>query len=281
MKRSWVVFVGTKLLKVRCFCILACLAGASSASAGLITLYTNPAAVPSGTAQAIDNPVKAGGLVSDTSGSLFFSATVPLSGFNNWLSVGVWEDSTVAGEPEEGVDLGRGSGPPAILVDYMDPGVNVTTYSPALSLSTGRYLLVGEIAFTTASSGMLRMWAIDTNATTVVNFDAPGATDTFSSGFSPAPDDIYLHVRSGGATTWSDRSAVWAEEEADRWNAFLASLPNGIIGVPEPSPVALIGVATLVLTGLFRRRSQREHAGRGRTTGPSQGNSIRDEKLRE
>jgi hypothetical protein len=97
-----------------------------------------------------------------------------------------------------------------------------------------------------------------------VNFDAPGATDAFSNGFSPAPDNIYLHVRSGQPTTWSDRSAVWAEGGADRWAAFLASLPNGIIGVPEPSPVTLIGVGTLVLTGLFRRRSQRKHAGRRR-----------------
>ena len=196
----------------------------------------------------IDNPLVAGGAVSDTAGSLFFATTVARGSASGFSTIGIYatnDGASTAG----GVDIGRNNASGSFSIfDYLDnkgqgSAIAQVAGSPMVNLGTGTYKMIAEIEFTSANAGIIRGWVID-GVSGAFDINSPNVTTTFSAGFNGSPSDLYLKANTGIAATYSGTSAVWAETTADRSAAF-ASV------IPEPSSLAF---AALGMLGLARRK---------------------------
>lgn len=231
-------------------CTMALTVSAISANAAVTTLYSNASSVAvnnTSVTYTFDNPLVAGGAVSATSGSLFFSTTLTRTGSGSFSTIGIYTDAA-GSSAYGGVDMGRNNNTAGFAIfDYLDhPGqasgtARVGVNSP--TLTTGTYSMICEIEFTSANSGNIRAWIYDATSG-AVDLSTPTITTTFTNGFATSPADLVLKLNSAVNASYSDTKVVWADSVTDRSAAF-ATL------VPEPT---VLGLSGLGLLGLLRRR---------------------------
>lgn len=184
---------------------------------------------------------------SDGLGSYFFGATMAYSG----SGYAVFGLSAVASGNGVFV-IGRNTASSNLqLLDYAGKGTGSSTGTIQLNTAQA-YTLVGEVQFTSATTGSVRVWAATTGSmdfSTPV-FDRPFTWDSSTPATNPLGAGATLYVRTQGANTpasaYTGVSVFWAETAADREQAFYSV-------VPEPSAAAL-GLGGLGIVLMRRRR---------------------------